>query len=83
MSDEYDQKMEEARQSAKRNRLAKWAWLVVLTPPNVAGYFLLDFEKYVRIVTLETVILSIIALSIGNHATQKAAEAKAAGYENP
>jgi hypothetical protein len=81
--DERDMKAAAARRSAGRNRLAKWMWLILLTPPNVAAYFLLDFELFVKVTSLETVILSIIALTLGNHAAQKGAEAEAAGFENP
>jgi hypothetical protein len=43
----------------------------------------MDFETYVRATTLVTLLLSVFALSIGNHASQKAAEAKVASYEHP
>jgi hypothetical protein len=78
-----EDKVAQAEVEVRRNRLAKWLWFYVLTPPNVVGYFLLDFERYIRITGLETVVLSIVALSLANHAAQKGAESKAAGYENP
>lgn len=78
-----DGKVREAEREVGRNRLAKWAWFLILTPPSVAAFFLLDFETFVKITSLETLVLSIIALSLANHAAQKGAEAKAAGYDNP
>lgn len=73
----------EAWREAQRNRWAKWAWSVLGIPPAVVGYFVLDFEQYVRITSLVTVVLSVWALTLTSHAAQKGAEAKAAGYENP
>lgn len=78
-----DDKVVGAEREAHRNRLAKWAWFLVLTPPAVLGYLLLDFETFVKVTSLVTLELSIIALSLTSHAAQKGAEAKAAGYENP
>lgn len=78
-----DDKAAEAKVEARRNRWAKWLWLIVLGPPSIVAYFLLDFETFVRITSLVTLLLSIAAMSLTSHAAQKGAEAKAAGYENP
>jgi hypothetical protein len=78
-----DDKVHEAEREVRRNRLAKWAWFLVLSPPAIVGYLLLDFETFVKVTSLVTLELSIIALSLANHAAQKGAEAKAAGYDNP
>jgi len=80
---EADRLAEEAQREVRRNRIAKWAFSIVLIPPAVVGYFVLSFEQYVRITSLVTVILSITAMSLTWHASQKGAEAKQAGYENP
>lgn len=76
-------KLEAAKQSVRRNRITKWAWSVILIPPAVIGYFLLDFETFVRITSLVTLVLSVMAMSLTSHAAQKAAEAQVAGYEHP
>lgn len=83
MPDTNDEKALEARASVKRNRALKYAWSVGLIPPSVVAYFVLNFETFVRITSLVTLVLSVIALSIGQHAAQKADEARQAGYENP
>lgn len=80
---ESDRQANAARTEARRNRLAKWAWSITLIPPGVVGFFLLDFETFVRFTTLGTWVLSVVALSLANHSAQKGAEAKAAGYEHP
>ena len=83
VTSESDRLALEAHAEARRNRVLKYLWCLVFIPPFVVGYFVMTFEAYVRVTTLVTLLLSVVALSIGNHAAQKAAEAKAAGYENP
>lgn len=77
-----DEQAEHARREARRNRIAKYLWLLLLIPA-IVGYVLMDFESYVRVTSLGTVILSVTAMSVGHHSAQKGAEAKAAGYEHP
>jgi hypothetical protein len=83
VTDEAERLAAQARAEVRRNRILKYAWCIVLIPPFVVGFVLMDFETYVRATTLVTLLLSVFALSIGNHASQKAAEAKVASYEHP
>jgi hypothetical protein len=81
--DDADDKAAQAQIEVRRNRWAKWAWSIILIPPSVIGYFVLDFEAFVRITSLVTLVLSVLAMSLTSHAAQKGAEAKVAGYEHP
>lgn len=78
-----DAKAALARKSVQRNRIAKWAWSIFLIPPSVIAYFVLDFEVFVKVTSLVTLILSVWAMTLTSHAAQKAAEAQVAGYEHP
>jgi predicted ferric reductase len=78
-----DDKAAEAAKGVRRNRVAMWLWLIVLLPPVNLLFFVLDFETYVKIMTLLTANLSVIALSLGHLGALKGARAEKAGYENP
>lgn len=81
--DDNDEEAIHAHKEAKRNRIIAWAWSVVLIPPGVIGYLVLDLATFTAITVLATWILSAVTLTVSQLAIAKAAEAKAAGYENP
>ena len=83
MSDDNDSKAAEARSEARTTHRRAWLFMWALTPPTIAAYFLLSFETFVRITSLGTALMSIYAITATLDAKAKAAEAKAAGYENP
>jgi hypothetical protein len=78
-----DDKARQAKREARRNRLLAWAWSIVLIPPGVVGYIVLDLAQFTAITVLATWILSAVTLSITQASVAKGAEAKAAGYDNP
>lgn len=78
-----DDQAEHAKAEARRNRVVAYLWSVLLIPPGVVGYFLLDLATFTAITVLATWILSVVTLTISQLAIAKGAEAKAAGYENP
>lgn len=66
---------------ADPRRVAKWArrrapiWLVLMVP-NAVGYFIIEFETFVRVTLLETVLLSFYAAWIGDKSAEQAAESR-------
>jgi hypothetical protein len=83
LTDAADEQAEQARTEGKRNRIVAWSWSAVLIPPGVIGYFTLDLATFTAITVLATWILSCLTMTISQLSIAKAAEAKAAGYENP
>lgn len=73
----------DAHAEARRNRVAKWAWVTIGFPIVTVCFVVMNFETFVKVFTLVTVYLSLTAMSVGHHAAEKGAESKAAGYENP
>lgn len=73
----------QARREARHNRILAWVWSIVLVPPGVILYFVVDLATFTAVTVLATWVLSVITLSITQASVAKAAEAKAAGYENP
>ena len=80
---DFDAQAAEAHREA---RLAKrWAWFWWANLPVVCvGYWLISDEPMVeKFILVYLAAVSIIALAATYESKAKAAEAKAAGYENP
>lgn len=76
-------KAEKARKEARHFKIQAISISILLIPPAVVLYFLVSIETFTAVTVLATWIVSIYTLSETILAKAKAAEAKAAGYENP
>lgn len=72
----------EARSDARKYRLVAWFWRANV-PPVVVSYFLVPRETWEAVMLVYLAAVSIIALVDTNDGKAEAAEAKAAGWENP
>lgn len=75
-----DEEVAEARAEAKRARRMSWVWWVQIPIVSVIYWFELVPEKAMLIYLAN---VSIVANAVSYASKQKAAEAKAAGYDHP
>ena len=81
--DDFDALAAEAHDEAHRAKLTAWFWWVNL-PVVTIGYWLISDEPVAeKAILIYLAAVSIIALAATYESKSKAAEAKAAGYENP
>lgn len=80
---EYDERAEQAQKEARRAKFWAWVWWIQL-PIVIVGYWLVSQEPSIeKAILVYLAAVSIIALAATYEAKAQAAEAKAAGYENP
>lgn len=83
MADKHDERIEEAHKEARRAQHLSWLWWG-LVPIVCVTYWLVSKAEYPeRAMLVVLAAVSFIANAVSYSGKQKAAEAKAAGYENP
>jgi hypothetical protein len=83
MSGHFDALAREAQAEARTAKRWAWFWWANL-PVVCVGYWLVSEEPIIeKFILVYLAAVSIIALAATYESKSKAAEAKAAGYENP
>jgi hypothetical protein len=83
VGDENDEKAAAALAEAKRARIMSWVWWAQV-PIVCLGYWFISKEPSVeKSILVYLAAVSIIANAVSYAGKSQAAEAKAAGYENP
>lgn len=78
-----DERIAAALKEARRAKVMSWAWWVQM-PIVCVGYWLIsDAPPIEKAILVYLAAVSIIAIAVTYSSKAEAAEAKAAGYENP
>lgn len=83
MSDGNDEKVAAALAEAKRARLMSWVWWVQVPIVCLSYWFISKEPSVEKLILVYLAAVSIIANAVTYSGKSQAAEAKAAGYENP
>jgi hypothetical protein len=80
---DFDDLVAEAKAEARTAKRWAWFWWVQLPVVCVGYWFISEEPTAERLILIYLAAVSIIALAATYEAKAQAAEAKAAGYDNP
>ena len=78
-----DQQAAQAHREASRAKIMSWVWWAQMPIVGVVYWIISTAPPIEKAILVYLAELSIIAIATTYETKQKAAEAKAAGYENP
>jgi multidrug efflux pump subunit AcrA (membrane-fusion protein) len=83
VSDENDEKVAAAMAEAKRARIMSWIWWAQVPIVCLTYWFISKEPSVEKMILVYLAAVSIVANAVTYSGKSEAAEAKAAGYENP
>jgi hypothetical protein len=78
-----DQQVAAARHEARRAMIMSWVWWAQMPIVGIAYWLISTAPPIEKAILVYLAELSIIAIAVTYSSKAKAAEAKAAGYDNP